>query len=421
MAHKLKGLVLLLMSLLVVVSLAACTPAQPSSSPAGVNPGPGSLPGKTPIGDKSSAVTPAALKRKVSGVGTIDASNYANLYFGSAGQIETINVKEGDHVTKGTVLAKLDTTDLEASMAQAKVAQDQTKVTLAQAQIALDQAYVTQIQANSGLTAAQFNLDKIQAVGDIKDAITKLQQQITTAQVNMRQASATGDSAGANAMLQYTNDLQVELAKQNKRLATLLSGIEYTGANALTYDIYGQTYDRLVVQDVRMKELAVEADQKVVDQSASGITLAQISIDQANKGIVLAQKNLDLIMKHLDQATITAPLDGQVASVNQRAGDFISVPAALQKPVIYLIDPSSLELVIGVNELDVPQVKVGQKATVSIDAFPNIKLDGQVSAISPAPTLRGSIVNYDITITFSVPNDMEVRVGMNAAAAIASE
>lgn len=126
-------------------------------------------------------------------------------------------------------------------------------------------------------------------------------------------------------------------------------------------------------------------------------------------------------MKHLDQATITAPLDGQVASVNQRAGDFISVPAALPKPVIYLIDPSSLELVIGVNELDVPQVKVGQKATVSIDAFPDIKLDGQVSAISPVPTLHGSVVNYDITITFSVPNDMEVRVGMNAAAAIAPE
>jgi HlyD family secretion protein len=420
MTHKIKGLILLLMSLLVVAGLAACTPAQSASSPSRVNLSPSPSAGNTPVSTQSPTVSPAALLKKVSGVGTIDVTNYSNLYFGSAGQIETINVQEGDRVTKGTILAKLDTADLEASLAQARVAQDQTQVALAQAQVALDQAYVTQIQANSSLTASQFNLDKIKAVGDIKDAITKLQQQITTAQVNARQDAAAGDTSSQKIMLQYIDNLQAELSRQNKRLATLLNGVEYTGANALTYDIYGQTYDRLVVQDVRMKELAVEAAQKVVDQTASGIAMAQKTIDQAKDGITLAQKNLDLIMKRLDQATISASFDGQVASVNQRAGDFISVPVALQKPVIYLIDPSSFELVIGVNELDVPKVKVGQKATVSIDAFPDIKLNGQVSAISPAPTIRGSIINYDVKITFSVPNDMGVRVGMNAAAEIAT-
>ena len=388
MTHKIKGLVLLLTILLAVVSLVACTPAQTSSSPSrvsttpdsntsGVNPVPGSIPGQTPVRDQSSAVAPAALQKKVSGVGTIDASNYANLYFGSAGQIEVINVKEGDHVTKGTVLAKLDTADLEASRAQAELAQEQARAALAQAQIALNQAYVTQTQAKVSLVAAQFNLDKISAVAQIKDEITRIQLQITTAQVNARFAAAAGDSEGSVNSIQYAKELETEMAKYNQKLAELLGESEYTGMNSILYDIYGQKYDRLVVQDVRMKELAVEAAQKVVDQTASGITLAQIYIDQANKGIVLAQKNLELINKRLDQATITAPFDGEVTSVNQRAGDYISVPVALQKPVIYLIDPSSLELVIGVNELDVPLVKVGQKATVSIDAFPDIQLHYQ--------------------------------------------
>ena len=57
------------------------------------------------------------------------------------------------------MLATLDTIDLEASLAQAKVS--------------LNQAKLNQIQANSNLATAQFNLDKIQAVGELKNKILK--------------------------------------------------------------------------------------------------------------------------------------------------------------------------------------------------------------------------------------------------------
>ncbi len=400
------------MSLLLVVSLVACTPAKPSSSPSAVKPASSSTPGLT-----TSAAAPAAPQRKISGAGIIGAVNYANLNFGSAGQIIAINVKKMDRVTKGTVLAKLDTADLEASLAQAKVAQDQSQVGLTQAKVAMDQALLAQIVAKSALAGAQFNLDKTQAISDIKDAITNDQMLIKAAQVQIQ----AGDTASTGYLNQYITQTNGDLLKQQKKLQDLLNTAQYADVKAYYMMItYSQQYDLLTVDDVRMKQLAVEAAQKSVDQAAGGIALAQTNIDQASKGIVLAQKNLDLITKRLDQATITAPFDGQAASVNQRVGDFISVPAALPKPVIYLIDPSSLELVISVNELDVPQVKLGQKAIISIDAFPGSKLDGQVSVISSVPTLHGSVVDYDITISFSAPKDMEVRVGMNAAANVAS-
>jgi HlyD family secretion protein len=364
------------------------------------------------------------LTTNISGSGKISIVTDARLSFGSGGKLLTLNVKEGDKVTNGQVLAKQDTSALELALAQAKVAQDQTQVGLAQAKVALDQANVAQIQANSALTAAQFNLDKIQAVGDIKDAITKLQQQITTAQVNMRQASATGDSAGANAMLQYTNDLQVELAKQNKRLATLLSGIEYTGANALTYDIYGQTYDRLVLQDIRMKALAIEAAQKVVDQSASGIALVQKTIDQANDGIALAQKNLDYIQKQINDATINAPFDGTVATLYYKQGDIIPSPVAAPQIVIYMVDTGNLEVAVNINELDSPAVQVGQNAIISLDAFPGTTLQGKVSAISVIPNAQAAAAGttvYVAKVAFSVPQGLAVKTGMNASVNIISQ
>ena len=406
-----------------VVSVAACTRTQASSPPAGVNPVSSSLTKTTPVPDKPSPAAPAVQRKKASGVGVIEAANYANLNFGSAGQIIAINVKKGDRVIKGTVLAKLDIADLELSLAQAKVAQNQARITLTQAQSALDQAKLAQVQANAGLAAAQFNLDRTEAVKEIQDEISKLQRQIEVSKQLMGERVAIRSDESASYYLSQINTAQMLLYKKQKDLIDLLTGSE-TGpvmAGIATYEIGGQEYDRLVVQDVRMKELAVEAAQKAVDQTTSGITLAQLGIDQANNGIVLAQKNLDLIMKRLDQSTITAPFEGLVASVNPRVGDFITIPAALPKPVIYLIDQSSLQLVIGVNELDIRQVKVGQKAVVSIDAFSDIKLDGQVSATSIVPTMHGTVVDYDVTITFSVPNDMVVRVGMNAAATIASE
>ncbi len=423
MTHKIKGLVLLFMIILVVGSLAACTAAQPSSSPSGIKAGSGSLAIKTPVPSKSSAVTTVTPQNKVSGTGTIDAANYANLNFGSAGQVIAINVKKGDHVTRDAVLAKLDTADLEVALAQAKVAQGQSSVLLTQAKTGLDQAKLAQVQANTALAAAQFNLDRTAAVKDIQDEISKLQRQIEVSKQMMAERIALNSEGSADYYLSQIKTAQAQLIKQQKDLLDLLTGSE-TGtvmAGVATYEIGGQEYDRLVVQDVRMKELAVEVAQNVVDQTATGITLAQLGIDQANNGLVLAQKNLDLIKKHIDQSTIAAPFDGLVAGVNPRVGDFITIPAALPKPVIFLIDPASLELVIAANELDVPRVKIGQKAAVSIDAFPDIKLDGQVSAISSVPTLHGSVVDYDITITFPVPSNMEVKVGMNAAAVITAE
>lgn len=282
-----------------------------------------------------------------------------------------------------------------------------------QAKVSLDQAYITQIQANSSLTNAQFNLDKIQAVADIKDAITKLQQQITAAQVNM-----TTDDA------KYVASLQTELAAQNNKLATLLGTYEYTGANStITYNIY-ETYDRLVVADARMKELAVEAAQKVVDQTASGITLAQNNIDQANDGIILAQKNSDDIQKQIDDSTITAPFDGTAAAVYYDQGDIIPSPAYTPQIVIYLVDTGTLEVDANIDELDVPAVQTGQTANISIDALPGAALQGTVSSISVIPnaqTAAAGAIAYVVKVAFSVPEGLAVKAGMNASVNIITQ
>jgi HlyD family secretion protein len=77
-----------------------------------------------------------------------------------------------------------------------------------------------------------------------------------------------------------------------------------------------------------------------------------------------------------------------------------------------------MQLIIGVNELDMPKVKAGQKVNVLLEAYPGSKIEGKVTVIAPLPTVQGGITDYNVTITFTVPANVDVRVGMNATALI---
>ncbi|MBN1189399.1 MAG: HlyD family efflux transporter periplasmic adaptor subunit [Dehalococcoidales bacterium] len=461
--------------ILIMASLVACTStvnsppapsqAQPGSQSAPENAppaGPGDargMPGQPPSGGNtgggpgllnqpasSSVFTSSDTNKTLAGDGTISVSGYADLYFGSAGRIEKINVKPGHKVAKDTELARLDTTSLEASLSQAQVslnqarlAQSQARVNLDQAQvsqiqmdIALSQAYLSQIQARSALASAQFNLDKVSRVSEIKDLMTDLQQHIAAAEVNKKIIKTSGSSAEFKALNEYILEIEEELEKQKSKLSALLSTAGYSGANSLSYDALGQTYDRLTVEDARLKQLAVEAAQKSLDQCESSIelakknvekaqdslVLAQQTCDMSGDGIDLAQKNLEVLQVQIDRAVIIAPFDGVIAAVNHQEGDFISAPAQMQSPVIYLVDLTTLELDISINELDIPAVEIGQKARISIDAYPELVLDGHVSNISLLPSTQGGIVDYTLTITFPAPADINIMIGMHASASI---
>jgi HlyD family secretion protein len=403
------GLVKITVIFLVILLMAAvvsCNRSQapsPTSAPAAspsasAAPKPGSPSGLPSSGGAASkpaapsAATGAASASQaatVKGAGTITVDRYANLFFGTAGQIAVMNVKVGDLVKKGAVLAKLDTTSLEAAVSQAIVN--------------LDQARLAQTQAKSNVVTAQYNLDKTKAVSDIKDAITDDLLAIKTAEVNQQQAQARGDSFAMSSLSQNLVVYQKDLKVQQDKLAKLLSQDPYTSADSAIY-INGQKYDRLTVQDIQNKQLAVDIAKQTVDKS-------QDTISQA-------QKALDVVQLQLTQATIIAPFDSLVATVNQNAGDMVSAPSAAGRAIIYVIDTATMQLIIGVNELDMPKVKVGQKANVVLDAYPDSKIDGKVTVIAPLPTVQGGITDYNITITFSVPSNIDVRVGMNATAAI---
>ncbi|MBA7661496.1 Macrolide export protein MacA [subsurface metagenome] len=154
-----------------------------------------------------------------------------------------------------------------------------------------------------------------------------------------------------------------------------------------------------------------------VKMAEEKVRLAEDRVRIAEMKLEAAELELAQAEKKLANETITAPFDGVVVSVDADEGDTVSATTT----IVRLIDLTSLELPVQVDEIDIPKIKLNQKAIVSIDALPTVQLEGSVTAISPVPAATGGVVLYDITIGLTVPEGSDLRVGMSATANITIE
>lgn len=149
------------------------------------------------------------------------------------------------------------------------------------------------------------------------------------------------------------------------------------------------------------------------------LSLFEQQVDGARSAVEMAKLNLESTRLSLEQAVITAPFDGVVADINISEGLAFS-PAAMAAPPISLVNTGEIEMRGFVDELDVASVKVGQKATISLDALRDMELEGNVSFVSLIGTVRAGVVSYETIITLEDKHE-ELRDGMSAAADIVVE
>jgi HlyD family secretion protein len=359
----------------------------------------------------------------VAGNGKIETSREARLTFSSGGKVDKILVKEGDSVASGGVLAKLDTRPL--------------KLVLEQSQMALTQAEGTLTQAQLAQRTVEYNLENTRKSEDsLQLALLNAQIALDTAQSSL--------AAGIAAVDFYT--IQAELNKATawyEYVKTQLQGSENWAlavdrakeslANAqANYDNALAGYDsrqvNLKKKQVAAAELSVALAQKNINDLGRTIALQQMqvasaeqSVKQAQQAVDLARESLADTQRQLDEATIVAPFDGVVAMVLAKEGDIIPSPSLAPTTVIQMINPDYLELVIEVDEIDIPQVRLGQEAAVKVDALPNDAFKGKVTAVYPVPVEVGGVVLYKVRINLDTPANSGIKVGMSASADIVAE
>jgi HlyD family secretion protein len=291
----------------------------------------------------------------VSGSGNIAVADEARLTFGSGGKIDKIYVDEGDEVSKGDILARLDTDYLELALTQAQVA-------LTGQELAVSQAEVNVKNAEIALEKAEDSWLDTESAGNKVKRLKKYLEWV------------------------LEND-----PEDTEEIKAIQASLQVAWARFLI--VASNSVD---AREVTVKEREIE--------------LAEQSVEQMKHSLQQFQQALEQAQKDLSEATITAPLDGMVVTVDADEGD--SVSAAMT--IVHLIDLTSMELSAEVDEIDVADVKSGQRAVIEVDALPALQLEGKVISISLLPETQAGIVVYKVKIGLDVPPDSELKVGMSA-------
>src|SRR5512142_2712065 len=150
--------------------------------------------------------------------------------------------------------------------------------------------------------------------------------------------------------------------------------------------------------------------QSDLERAESGASLADARVTEAAAALALARVQLE-------QARITAPIAGVVASVTTQEGETVS--ATLAAPTfVTIVDLARLELWAYVDETDIGRVQLGQPASFTVDAYPDRTFQGQVAAIYPKAEIRDNVVDYVVVVRFPPPPDQALRPEMTASVRI---
>jgi len=320
----------------------------------------------------------------------------AQLAFPLAGTVRKVDVAAGDQVKAGDVLA-----ELENSALQLQVDEAQRTLRELTSPSAIAAAELAVVNAQDALDDAQNKSDSYNYKRATQEQLENAQANVTLAQDKMDEArrlyqkfknNPPEDPRRAQAYTDYYAAVNAR-DKAQSNLNWLKSGpseFDKTLAQA--------NLDAALAASQEGDWYLAELKGETIPADATGALLAQLQ---------QARDNLTAAQDQLERTRLLAPIQGTVANVNIVPGEYVLPGQA----VVGLSDVANLQVeTTDLSERDVPQVSVGQKVTVQVDAL-NEEVAGHVVSISPVSSVLGGDVVYKTTIALdSLPEG--IRSGM---------
>jgi HlyD family secretion protein len=235
-------------------------------------------------------------------------------------------------------------------------------------------------------------------------------QQVTEGQVLLRLDPAQFEAAVARAEAALSQS-QAQVANQQ---ASLLRS--------------QRDHERLLALRAR-DTLLVIAQQ--VEDAKTGVEMASANVSASEFGVKQAMASLDEARDRLSKTVFRAPISGMVTRLTIREGETVVI-GTMNNPgslLLTISDLSVVEVVVQVDETEVPGLTVGDSAKVDIDAFPNMPFTGRVteighSAIRPPSSAAASgtqaAVDFEVVITLD-PSSVALRPDLSATAEIVTD
>jgi RND family efflux transporter MFP subunit len=368
------------------------------------------------------------ITQKISATGNVTAQTGSQINIGSqiTGRIKRLHADVGTRLKAGDIIAELDLPDIKAQLDQAQANLQASRLRLLQAESGLGLQKTTtrsgQDTARANVASAQIAYDQAGQNSDLeinaaKAAVNQQKAALKQAQVNAKNALTSLKRSqqllakGYIAQQDVDNSqTQTDVAQQQSVVAQAQLESAQQNLNLVTIKAHND-----IVTTRNSLNNARSALALATANTANDIIKAQ-SIEELKAQVKQAQGQVAYYTVQYEKTFIRTPIDATVVALAVQQGE--TVAAGLSAPtLISVVDLNRLQVDAYVDETDIGSVKLGQEATVTVDAYPNVKFKGRVVKIASGPTMQQNVVTYDTTIALEGTRGM-LKPGMTATAEI---
>ncbi|MEM7113390.1 MAG: HlyD family efflux transporter periplasmic adaptor subunit [Chloroflexota bacterium] len=403
------------------------------------------------------------LAKSATAGGQVEAQRSGQLQFTSSGTVAEVFVSVGDIVSARDPLVQLDTSSLERAITNAEQSLLLQQTSLIELQASASEVDI--LAAEAAVVSAEANLASVldgpdaEQIAAAEASLRAAQAEIAAAAARLNDAASGGsvsDIEAARLEVAIAEKAKVEaeeahvfvlvsdrfseerraeiepqraatvlqaradLAAAQQRLTELENGDPNTiASNGASVASATANRDQAQAQldvllegptaaEIASAEASVADAKASLDQLMRGPTEAQVAVAEAQ--VVQAEIRLQQAQQDLADAVLVAPFAGLITAVHVGPGELASGIA------IEMVDMDSLEVVLGVDEVDVGLISLGQTAVVTLESWPATEIASEVTAVQPTANLNNSgIVNFNVHLSLD-RTDLPVLVGMTANA-----
>ncbi len=389
--------------------------------------------------------------QQVSISGKVTSDEKLDLSFEQTGLVNTVKVKVGDIVTPHELLASQNTSDLYAQLAQMQAGVDVAQAKLAQTlegaspeNVGVGQASLLNAKQSLDDAARDAYVKSEDAVRNKVDALFNNPNSVVPMIVLQTDSNNT------------QNDINARRSLINEKLNAwkLISSSSATPENFQTIsdnlayiksfmDTLNYIVTKLSSADGGLTKAQIDNYISIVNAASAEVNTASTNFSAASNGVRLAQANLTLtqappqnsdielaqagvrqaqaqaqnIVAQIGKKEIRSPIDGVVTVVNSKVGSSVG-----QSDIaISLISADTLQIESYVPEKNIPFIKIGDEAAVTLDAYgTDAPFTAKVVSIDPAETIKDGVSTYRVLLQFTQKDD-RVRSGMTANVLVTTE
>lgn len=413
------------------------------SSGGGMPPDGGALPPEM-LGPSRLAIRPAADVVKIQATGNIALQQQETILSKVEALINAVNVEVGDAVTPEQVLVEFDTKNLNRELEEARFAlstaqtelknltdpPDPTKLAVAKQNLLAAQEDLKTVKAGpASLELQSAETSVFLAWSKYNEVVAgKTEAELISARISLEQSQRSLKRAQeAYDQVSWRSNFEpaesAALALEGATDAYESAKLAYNEATApatetelreayiaalKAQDDLAKLREKPTPKDLAEAEIKVLEARESLDELTNGAEadkLAQAKMEVEKKELLLAEAEAKLA-----NAKLLAPFAGTVVSVEVQAGK----TAEVNDKIVTVANLELFKLTVNVPEAKVNRLRVGQSATLTLDALPNQTFNGLVSYISPISLADGGVVNYAVTVELDLDNVSGLRSGMTA-------